>query len=162
MRHATRSDLTRIVEIYNSTVPTRLATADTIPVSVDSKLPWFLAHNPDKHPILVHEESDIILGWISFQPFYGRPAYDQTAEISIYLAPEARGKGLGKQLLREALELTPRLGLKTLIGFIFSHNEPSLRLFSGFGFEDWGKMLNIAEMDGREYSLSILGKRVTD
>jgi len=160
MRNATEKDLPRIVGIYNSTVPTRLATADTEPVSVESKRPWFLAHTPDRHPILVHEEAGKVIGWVSFQPFYGRPAYDHTAEISIYLAPEARGMGLGKQLLREAMDMTLDLGIKTLLGFIFSHNEPSIRLFCGFGFEEWGKFPDIAEMDGREYSLSILGLRL--
>jgi len=160
MRNATEKDLPRIVGIYNSTVPTRLATADTEPVSVESKRPWFLAHTPGRHPILVHEEAGEVIAWVSFQPFYGRPAYDHTAEISIYLAPEARGKGLGKRLLREAMDMTPSLGIKTLLGFIFSHNEPSIRLFRGFGFEDWAMLPDIAEMDGREYSLSILGLRL--
>jgi phosphinothricin acetyltransferase len=56
--------------------------------------------------------------------------------------------------------MTPSLGIKTLIGYIFSHNEPSLRLFRSFGFEEWGKLPNIADMDGKEYSLSIVGKRI--
>ena len=42
----------------------------------------------------------------------------------------------------------------------FSHNDPSLRLFKSFGFAEWGKLPEIAEMDGKEFSLSILGKRV--
>ena len=160
MRHATETDLPRIVVIYNSTIPTRQSTADTEEVSVESKRDWFRKHTPDKRPIIVHEIEGEVTAWLSFESFYGRPAYDHTAEISIYVASEYRGKGLGRQLLQEAIELTPSLGIKTLIGNIFSHNEPSLRLFRSFGFEEWGKLPNIADMDGKEYSLSIVGKRI--
>jgi phosphinothricin acetyltransferase len=156
MRRATESDLTGIVAIYNSTIPTRQSTADTGEVSVESKRGWFRKHTPDKRPILVHE----IEGGVSFEPFYGRLAYDHTAEISIYVASEYREKGLGHQLLQEAIEMTPSLGIKTLIGYIFAHNEPSLRLFRSFGFEEWGKLPDVAVMDGKEYSLSIVGKRI--
>ena len=160
MRHATESDLPRIVVIYNSTIPTRQSTADTEEVSVESKKDWFRKHTPDKRPIIVHEIEGEVAAWLSFESFYGRPAYDHTAEISIYVASKYRGKGLGRQFLQEAIEMTPSLGIKTLIGNIFSHNEPSLRLFRSFGFEEWGKLPNIADMDGKEYSLSIVGKRI--
>ncbi len=160
MRHATEDDLPRIVEIYNSTIHTRLATADTEVVSVLSKRDWFRNHTPDKRPIYVHEIKGEVAAWISFESFYGRLAYDYTAEISIYIAPEHRQKNLGRQLLQEAIKIAPNYGIKTILGYIFSHNEPSLRLFRSFGFEEWGKLPDIAEMDGKEYSLSIVGKRI--
>ena len=160
MRRATENDLPRIVMIYNSTIPTRQSTADTEEVSVESKKDWLRNHTSDQRPILVHEIAGEIAAWVSFESFYGRPAYDHTAEISIYVASESRGKGLGRQLLQEAIDMTPSLGIKTLIGYIFSHNEPSLRLFRSFGFEEWGKLPNIADMDGKEYSVSIVGKRI--
>jgi len=160
MRHATEKDLPKIVEIYNSTVPTRISTADTEKVSVRSRMEWFQKHSPNKRPLLVHEIDNTVVGWVSLESFYGRPAYDHTAEISIYIAEEHRGKGLGRRLLNEAIQLTPVLGIKTLVGYIFSHNTPSIRLFKSVGFEEWGKLPNIAEMDGKEYSLSILGKRI--
>ena len=161
MRIARESDLKDIVAIYNSTVPTRLATADTKPVTVESKLEWFRQHAPDSRPLMVHEQDGKIAAWVSFQSFYGRPAYQGTAEISIYVAETFQHQGLGRQLLKEALEMTGDLGIKHMVGFIFSHNTPSLKLFKSFGFEQWGRLPDIAEMDGREYSLSILGKRVT-
>ncbi len=158
MRIATDSDLPEIVAIYNSTVESRLATADTKEVSIESKRPWFNAHTPDKRPILVHEEDNTIAAWVSFEEFYGRPAYAHTAEISIYIHSKYRARGLGKKLLQEAIAMTPALEIENLIAYIFSHNEPSISLFKSFGFEEWGKLPNIAEMDGNKYSLSILGK----
>lgn len=90
---------------------------------------------------------------LSFQTFYAKAPYDHTAEISIYISPESRGKGLGRTLLAEALAMTRQLDIKTVVGFIFSHNQPSIRLLKSFGFQEWGKLPDVAEMDGREYSL---------
>lgn len=162
MRIATEKDLPAIVAIYNSTVATRQSTADTCEVSVAAKLEWFRQHDPGKNPLYVHEVNKKVIGWVSFQAFYHRPAYDHTAEISIYIAPDKRGQGLGKTLLAEALSLTKHLQIKTVLCFIFAHNTPSMKLFYAFGFEQWGLLPNVAEMDGREYSLAILGKRVND
>ena len=160
MRFATEKDLPEIVSIYNSTVAARSSTADTVEVSVESRRPWFDSHSPERRPLMVHEAEGRVAAWISFETFYGRPAYGHTAEISIYIHPDHRGKGLGRMLLDEALGMTERLDIKTLVAFIFSHNEPSLRLFTSRGFAEWGKLPDVAEMDGREYSLSILGKRL--
>jgi len=160
MEPAAAQDLPKIVEIYNSTVATRVSTADTEPVSVESKRAWFEAHVPGKRPILVERVDGEVAAWVSFESFYGRPAYDHTAEISIYIAPTFRRRGLGRKLLKEALDMTPELGVKTVLGYIFSHNEGSIRLFRSFGFEEWGRLTDIATMDGKEYSVSIVGRRV--
>jgi L-amino acid N-acyltransferase YncA len=159
-RDATLDDLTAIVAIYNSTVPSRLVTADLEPVSVESRLAWFHAHGPEKRPLWVVEDGDRIIAWLSFSDFYGRPAYLRTAEVSIYLDEAARGKGLGKQLLAEALSAAPGLGIHTVLGFIFGHNEASLRLFRGFGFGEWGALPRVAVLDGIERDLLILGRRI--
>lgn len=160
-RNADILDLTRIVEIYNTTISSRMVTADTENVSVESRKKWFDEHNSLKRPLWVIEDNtNKIIGWASFQSFYGRPAYDATVEISIYLDIDQRGKGLGKQILQYCIENAPRFGVKTLLGFIFSHNEPSLKLFRHFGFEDWATLPNIALLDGQERGLKILGKRI--
>ncbi|KIO78812.1 phosphinothricin acetyltransferase [Pedobacter lusitanus] len=160
-RNATFSDLESIVNIYNSTIPSRMVTADTEPVSVESKIQWFETHTPEKHPLwVIEDEKNQITGWISFRAFYGRPAYSETAEISIYLDENQRGKGMGKKTLAYSLSQCPGLGIKTILGFIFAHNEPSLKLFRHFGFEDWGTLPEVAVLDGEEKSLKILGIKI--
>jgi len=159
-RNATQNDLERIVAIYNSTIASRIVTADTEPVTVESRQRWFDEHSENKRPLWVIENDNAIIGWVSFQSFYGRPAYDATAEVSIYLDPKERGKGLGKEILQYCISNAPAFGIKTLLGFIFAHNEPSLKLFRHFGFEDWATLPNIAVLDEQERSLKILGKRI--
>lgn len=160
IRNAVEQDLARVVDIYNAAVPSKRSTADTEPVSIESKSEWFRKHNPERRPLLVYEINNEIAAWVSFEDFYGRPAYHHTAEISIYILPEHQGQRLGQTLLREALELAPKLELKTLTGYVFAHNEPSIRLLRAFGFQEWGRLPNVAEMDGKEFSLCIMGKRL--
>lgn len=160
-RDAEIEDLSRIVEIYNSTIESRMVTADTEEVSVESRQQWFNEHNPEKRPLWVIEDPEKnMVGWVSFSSFYGRPAYDGTVELSIYMDERFRGKGYGKKTLQYCIDSASKFGVKTLLGFIFLHNEPSIKLFQYFGFEDWGILPNVAVLDGVERTLKILGKRI--
>ncbi|WP_312186178.1 N-acetyltransferase family protein [Sphingobacterium sp.] len=160
-RDALQQDLPRIVDIYNSTIASRMVTADTAPVSVASRQKWFDEHNPSKRPLwMVEDEKNQVLGWVSFQSFYGRPAYDATVEISIYIDEQQRGRGLGKQILQYCIDKAPSLGVHILLGFIFAHNLPSIALFEKMGFEEWANLPNIATLDQEERSLKILGIRI--
>jgi phosphinothricin acetyltransferase len=159
LRDATLSDLPAIVEIYNSTVPTRMVTADTSPVSVESRRPWFDQHSAGRRPLWVALEDGRMVGWLSYSSFYGRPAYNATCEVSIYLHPEHRGRGLGSQLLLRCIEHAPEIGVTTLIGIIFGHNIPSLNLFEKHGFARWGFLPRIAVLDGIERDVVIMGRR---
>lgn len=157
---AGQQDLSRIVATYNSTIASRLVTADLEPVSVESKQAWFDAHTQNRRPLWIIVVGNNYAGWMSFNSFYGRPAYDGTVEVSIYLEESSRGKGLGKICLQKAIEVCPELKINTLLGFIFDHNEPSLKLFYNMGFEKWAHLPKIANMGDAERGLIILGKRV--
>ncbi len=138
-----------------------MATADLEPVSVESRLAWFQGRSLSQRPLWVIEVEGVIAGWLSFQSFYGRPAYNTTAELSIYIASTFQRRGLGRQLLAQAISESPNLGLKTLVGFIFAHNQPSLKLFETFGFQHWGHLPKIAELDDVECDLVIMGLRIS-
>ncbi len=160
IRDALEEDLPAIVEIYNSTVPTRMVTADPEPVSVESRRAWFREHDPESRPIWVAEVDGEIAGWFSFENFRKKPAYYATAEVSVYVSEKHRRRDIGRRLLEEAIRRAPELGLKTLTGGIFGHNEPSIRLFEGFGFERWAHYPKVAELDGVERDLVVLGLRL--
>ncbi len=160
IRDAIEADLPAIVAIYNASIPGRAATADNQPVTVASRSDWFHEHHPNGRPLWVAVQNDIIAGWLSFQSFYGRPAYSATAELSVYIAPSWQRNAIGSALLAQAVVQAPDLGLKTLLGFIFAHNHASLQLFKKFGFERWGNLPSVAELDGVERDLIIVGRHV--
>lgn len=159
---ASLEDLPKIMDTYNATISSRMVTADLEPVSADSRRTWFEAHVPGKRPLWLVIADQQYAGWISFNSFYGRPAYDATAEISIYLEENQRGKGLGRTCLQKAIEVAPELGIENLLGFIFGHNTISLRLFERFGFHQWGCLPGVAKMDGVARDLVILGRKIND
>lgn len=160
IRDAVPADLPGIVEIYNSTVPSRMVTADPEPISVESRREWFFDHDPEKRPLWVAQVDGEMAGWFSFERFRKKPAYRATAEVSVYVAEKHRRKGVGRRLLAEAIRRSPGFGLKTLTGGIFAHNRPSIELFEGFGFEKWAHYPRVAELDGIERDLVVLGLRL--
>jgi L-amino acid N-acyltransferase YncA len=161
IRDAKIEDLEKIVEIYNSSIPGKLATADLEEITVESRVTWFHDHNSHHRPLWILEEGKAIVGWLSFQSFYGRPAYNATAEISIYLDPSVHGKGYARILIENAISQCPKLEIKTLLAFVFGHNDPSIKLFQKYKFEKWAHLPNIADMAGVERDLLILGRRIT-
>ncbi len=160
VRDAVLDDLPAIVDIYNSTIPGRMVTADTEPIAVSDRLAWFKEHRAGFRPLWVVEDGGQVVAWLSFQSFYGRPAYRATAEISIYVAESRRKMGIGSNLLKRAMGHAPDIGVNTLVGFIFAHNSPSLRLFEKYGFEKWGVLPQVAELDGVRRDLVIVGRRL--
>ena len=159
-RQATREDLPAIVDIYNATIPSRLVTADLDPVSIESRIEWFEQHKPDFRPLWVAERDGQLAGWLSFSTFYGRPAYNKTAELSVYVGEAFRYRGLGSYFLAQAITYAPSIGIDRLLGFVFGHNQPSLKLFKKFGFERWGELPGVTLLDGVERDVIILGRRV--
>jgi len=163
IRDAATADLPAIVEIYNSTIPSRMVSADTEPVTVEQRLGWFEEHEPSRRPIWVTEEGREVIGWLSLSEFFDRrPAYHATAEIGVYIREDHRGEGLGRRLVEEAIRRGPNLGLKTLTAGAFAHNEASVRLFERLGFREWAYFPGVAELDGVERDLVVLGLRLAD
>ena len=166
IRNATLDDLPWIVDIYNASIPGRQATADTVAISAESRLEWFAQHDDDLRPLWVcvktlpATERPIIVGWMSLSSFYGRSAYDGTVEVSIYLAPQFQRQGLGTRLLSYLMDYCDGREISALLGFIFAHNNPSLKLFQKFEFETWGTLPRIAMLDGIERTLLILGRHL--
>jgi L-amino acid N-acyltransferase YncA len=160
IRDAVLADLPEIVEIYNDNVVSCVVTADTESVTVESRVAWFNAHRSDDRPLWVLEIDGTITGWLGFQSFYGRPAYQGTVELSIYVAANYRRRGIGRLLLERAIAISPKLGITTLLGFIFADNHPSLQLFEQFGFQPWGCLPQVAKFADSTQDLVIVGKHL--
>ena len=160
IRDAAESDLPAIIDIYNAAVATRISTAQLEPVTLEERRNWLRDHSPDQHPFWVLEMDGKVAGWLTFKSFLPRCAYRGTTELSVYVDLKFRRRGVAKKLLEEAIERAPALGISAMVGLIFAHNEPSLKLFSRLGFERWGLLPRIAQLDGVERDLTIMGRHV--
>ncbi|PYL33337.1 MAG: N-acetyltransferase [Verrucomicrobia bacterium] len=158
IRDAVEADLPTIVEIYNATVPTHMVTAELEPTTVEARLPWFREHWSEHYPFWVAESEGRVIAWLDFKRFLPRCAYRGTAEISVYVDEEFRRRGVGQRLLEQAIARAPSLGITALVGLIFGHNEPSLKLFQSLGFERWGFFPGVAQLDGVQRDLVVMGQ----
>ncbi|MEQ1714753.1 MAG: N-acetyltransferase family protein, partial [Hyphomicrobium sp.] len=130
------------------------------PISVGSRQDWFLAHSPLTHPLRVIEERMRVVAWASVQPFAPAAAFARTVEASVYVAPEAQGRGLGTLMLRTILSRCADVGVEVVLGFAFAHNEATLRLNHRIGFAEWGRLHGVARLDGLDRDLIIFGIKV--
>jgi len=160
IRDATEAALPAIVEIYNAAIASRISTAQLDPITVEGRREWFRAHSPTQYPLWVAELDGAIAGWLSFKEFLPRCAYRGTVEVSVYVSERFLRRGVGRKLLQEAIARGPQLGMHSLVGLIFGHNEPSIAFFHVAGFECWGLLPGVARVDETPRDLTIFGRHV--
>lgn len=161
VRDATRADLPAVVDIYNQSIPGGWSTADTAPVTVESREGWFAQFDPARRPLWMAEEDGQIIAWVGLSSFYaGRPAYAATAEVSTYVATAHHRRGIGLFLKRRMIAACPRLGVTTLVSMHFDHNEATRRMNARLGFEPAGHLAEIAVVGGARRGLVISLLRV--
>ncbi len=160
IRDAVDVDLAAIVRIYNDAVATRMSTAQLDQVTVEERKNWIKDHSPNRHPFWVAEIDGEVAAWLTIKPFIPRCAYSGTVELSVYVDQRFRRRGLARMLLEEAIARADSLGITAMVGLIFAHNEPSLKLFGQLGFEKWGLLPRVALLDGVYRDLTIMGRHV--
>jgi len=147
IRPATLDDLGQITEIYNDAIKKTTATFDTEPKTLEQQESWFASHDAG-HPVLVAEETGLVLAWASLSQWSDRCAYSETAEISLYVKEENRRKGIGKQLMVAAIRAGKEAGLHTIIARIAGSNKVSADLCKSFGFQYIGTMREVGKKFG--------------
>jgi len=147
IRQTTLADLGQITEIYNDAIQKTTATFDTEPKTLEEQESWFAEHDA-RHPVLVVDEDGLIVAWASLSQWSDRCAYCDTAEISLYVKEEHRGKGIGKQLMRAIIQEGKTAGLHTVIARIAGSNKISADLCKSFGFQYIGTMREVGKKFG--------------
>lgn len=148
VRKATLDDLGQITEIYNDAIQKTTATFDTESKTKEEQEKWFTNHDAS-HPVLIAEQDGIISGWASLSQWSDRCAYCDTAEISLYVKEEYRGKGIGKQLMKAIIQEGKTAGLHTVIARIAGSNKISADLCKSFGFQYIGTMREVGKKFGQ-------------
>lgn len=129
--------------IYREGIATGDATFETDAPEWDK---WNKSHLRDGR--LVAWEEDRIVGWAALSPVSSRRVYAGVAEVSVYVVASARGRGIGKALLRTLIEESERVGIWTLQGSIFPENVASIALHEACGFRKVGRRERIGQMHG--------------
>jgi L-amino acid N-acyltransferase YncA len=149
VRSATAADLGAIGRIYNQGIEDRIATLDEEPKTADDMAAWWAVHQ-DRYAVLVAEDAGgAISGWASLNPYSHRCAYAGVADLSIYVARDARGTGVGSVLLR-ALEQTAKAhDFHKIVLFTFTFNAGGQGLYRKFDYREVGTFHEMGKLDGK-------------
>jgi L-amino acid N-acyltransferase YncA len=157
IRNAAFDDLADIIRIYNAAISGKKAVADAEPITVESRVEWFLAHNDSRRPLWVLELDGQMAGWISLQSYSTNAAFQHTAEVSLFVDDEFQGNGYGTFLLGSLLAKCSTFGIETLMGVCFADNERVIALNQRLGLRQWGRLRQVANICGELRDLVIMG-----
>jgi len=161
IRTATQNDWESIIEIYNQAILEGEKTADTEPVSVEERKDWLSLHIDKRYPILLAELNNQIVGWCSLSPHRpGRKALEKTAEISYYIHTHYRRQRIASTLITASIETAKQNGIANLFSILLDINKHSITILEKFGFNKWGHLPKIAEINGKVCGQFIYGKQL--
>lgn len=145
-------------EVFNHWIETSTATFHEAPLSLDDFVAEVVDHADPRHGCYGIRDADGFAGYVVLAPFKGRCAYRDTAEVSVYLAADRTGRGLGRSALAYAESRARAAGLHVLLGAICTENAASLRLFSSCGFTEVGRLREVGRKFGRFLDVAYLQK----
>jgi L-amino acid N-acyltransferase YncA len=154
IRALTKDDWPAVAAIYAEGIATRNATFET---AVPSWEAWNASHQAEHR--LVAEEGGRIVGWAALSPVSDRCCYAGVAENSVYVAAEARGRGVGRALLEQLISATEAAGLWTIETGIFPENKASVALHERCGFRVVGVRKRLGQLDGVWRDVLLLERR---
>lgn len=133
VRDAVLGDLPAMLDIYNDAIRNLTATFDLEEQNLDERKTWFAKYD-DKYPLVIAELDGCVVGYCCLNPFRDKPAYAHSTELSVYIAPNYRGRKIGSRLMTEILQRAEQLGYHTVIGGVAGGNLVSMKLHEKFGF----------------------------
>lgn len=158
IRPARTSDAAAISRIYNQAVLGTTATFDTVPERADSRERWLASHDDPRHPVLVAEFADEVVGWASLSPWSERCAYAASVESSTYVDEAWTGRGIGTRLSEAALDAGREAGVHAVLVRICTENGASLKMARSLGFRDVGVLHEVGFKFGRWLDVAVLEK----
>ncbi|AVH58179.1 MULTISPECIES: GNAT family N-acetyltransferase [Streptomyces] len=161
VRPGVESDLDALTDIYNHYVRETPITFDTAVFTPEERRPWLLSHPEDgPHRLMVATDADskAILGYATSSPFRPKPAYATSVEVTVYVAPDAGGRGTGTLLYKALFEALAGEDLHRAYAGIAQPNdaepnEASVRLHERFGFRHIGTYREVGRKFGRYWDV---------
>ena len=159
IREANINDLESILNIYNQGIEDRIATLETEPKDILYMKEWFEQHK-ERYKVIVAEQQRKILGWSSLNLFNNRCAYAGVADLSVYIASEYRGKGIGSLLLTEIEEFAKENDFHKIVLFTFPFNKLGQGLYHKKGYREVGIFKNQGILDGQYVDVMAMEKLI--
>jgi phosphinothricin acetyltransferase len=161
VRPGVESDLDALTNIYNHYVRETPITFDTAVFSPEERRPWLLSH-PEDGPYRLkvavdgtfQGNSQRILGYATSSPYRAKPAYSTSVEVTIYLAPDAGGRGIGTLLYKALFADLATEDVHRAYAGIAQPNEASTRLHERFGFRPVGTYQEVGRKFGRYWDVA--------
>lgn len=161
IRDARRSDVPAMLAIYAPFVE-HTAVSFEYDIPTEAEFARRLEEHQAAFPWLVCEENGRVMGYAYAGRAFERAAYGWNAEISCYLAPELRGRGVGRRLYARIEEILTRLGYYKLFAVVTSANAPSVAFHRALGFRDAACFRNVGYKQGGWYDVLWLEKTLCD
>jgi phosphinothricin acetyltransferase len=155
IRRANLADAEAIRQIYNIEVTGSTATLDLVPRTPEEQASWMVAHS-GVYPVIVADEGAQVVGFASLSPYRPRPGYATAVEDSIYVAAQHRGKGVGRQLLSEAVVMARTHGFHSIVARVSATQQASVALHEACGFDLIGVEREIGRKFGRWVDVALL------
>ena len=149
IRDCLSADLPAITRIYAESVENGVASYELTAPDLAEMTRRHAALIADFYPYVVAEEAGEILGYAYASAFRTRPAYRWLVEDSIYLSPEARGRGAGSALLAELLNRCTALGFRQMLAVIGGAHPASVAVHRKAGFIESGVIRATGYKHGR-------------
>lgn len=141
IRKAEMSDLKALLDIYNYEVLNGISTLDLHPKTTEEWRQWFSMHNIGNHPLLVAELEHQVAGYASLSPYREKEAFHSTVELSVYVAPSVRNRGIAAGLMQKIIEEARKdTDTHTIVSVITAGNKASIKLHEKFGFTYCGTL----------------------
>lgn len=148
VRLARPDDAAALLDIYNLEVQTSTVTFDILPRTLDEQRRWLTARS-GAHAVIVAERDGEVVGFASLSPWRPRPAYATSVEDSVYVRRDQQGRGVGRLLLDELVEVARAHGFHAVFARIVGGHESSVRLHRSVGFDVVGTEREVGRKFGR-------------
>jgi phosphinothricin acetyltransferase len=146
--------------VYNPFILTSPATFETEPINGPARRRWIEARLGDpRHPVLVAEDAGRIIGFANASPFDERAAYETSVKVSVFIAPEGQGQGIGAKLYEALFSEIGKADVHRAYALIVAPNPASVRLHERFGFRQVSTLDEVGRKFGRYYSVMWFEKR---
>jgi phosphinothricin acetyltransferase len=160
VQDADEADLEGLLAIYNEVIASSTAVFTATPVTLDERRRWWQTRTAQGYPVLIARDAHGVVAFGTFGDFRAWPGYRFTVEHTLHVRADARGRGIGTQLLRVLIERAQSLGKHVMIAGVDADNAASIRFHERLGFTQAGRLREVGYKFDRWLDLVFLQRPI--